>query len=156
MKVVVNDTLFTSTVVAAVVAALVALWTVHRKISIENVTQDRKAWREKVRKTSLCVHDAIMSRKDDELNRLRAEFTCMLNPLDAEDNAIISCISSPIKGEELKRAEEFADRVALLLKHDWERGKLEAGAFLMRVVFFRDLINLFVYRPVREKYKPDS
>ena len=32
------------------------------------------------------------------------------------------------------RADEFARRISLLLKHDWERVKLEAGFFLCRWV----------------------
>lgn len=31
-----------------------------------------------------------------------------------------------------ERAEEFATRISLLLKHDWDRAKLEAGFFLFR------------------------
>ena len=42
--------LLTSTVIAAIVAAAVAFWTAQRKISIENITQDRRAWREKNQK----------------------------------------------------------------------------------------------------------
>lgn len=48
----------------------------------------------------------------------------ILNPKDEDDGAIISCISLPEEGKELERAEEFAERVALLLKHDWECVKL--------------------------------
>ena len=31
--------------------------------------------------------------------------------------------------ERQERTEEFAGRISLLLKHDWERAKLEAGFF---------------------------
>lgn len=145
--------ILTSTVLAAIVAAIVAAWTAQRKISIENITQDRRAWREKVRGKALDVHDSLASRNQESLDRLRAEFRAILNPTDDDDKAIISCISLPEEGKEIGRAEEFAERIALLLKHDWERVKLEAGPFVMRVKRVRELIGAILYEPDREKYE---
>lgn len=145
--------ILTSTVLAAIVAAIVAAWTAQRKISIENITQDRRAWREKVREKALSVHDSLVSRNKESLDKLRAEFRAILNPTDDDDNAIISCISLPEEGEELECAEEFAERVALLLKHDWERVKLEASPFVMRVKRVREWIDALLYKPSREKYE---
>ncbi len=98
------DVIFTSTVIAAIVAGIVATWTAQRKIGIENITQDRRSWREKVREKSLCVHDAIVSREKKSLDKLRMEFRVILNPEDKNDIAIISCISLPEEGKELERA----------------------------------------------------
>lgn len=144
--------ILTSTVLAAIVAAIVAAWTVQRKISIENITQDRRAWREKVRDKALSVHESMVSRNQESLDRLRAEFRAILNPTDDGDKAIIGCISLPDEGKELERAEEFAERIALLLKHDWERVKLEAGPFFMRVKRVREWTGRILYEPNREKY----
>lgn len=146
-------TILTSTLLAAIVAAIVAAWTAQRKISIENITQDRRAWREKVREKALSVHDSLVSRNQESLDKLRAEFRAILNPTDNSDKEIISCISLPQVGKELERAEEFAGRVALLLKHDWERVKLEAGPFVMRVKCVREGIDAILYKPNREKYE---
>lgn len=146
------ETILTSTVIAAIVAAAVAIWTAQNRISIENITQDRRQWRKKVRATALSVHDALISRDKGSLNKFRAEFMTILNPTDMEDKGIVNCISLPEEGKELDRAEEFAQRVALLLKHDWERVKLEAGPFVMRVKRVRDCIDAVTYKPEREKY----
>jgi hypothetical protein len=146
------ETFLASTVISAIVAAVVALWTAQRKISIENITQDRRAWRETIRANALFVHDALISRDTKKLNKLRAEFRTLLNPEDMEDSAIISSISLPDDGKELECAEEFAERIALLLKHDWERVKLEAGPFVMKVKFVRNWIGKFIYIPDRKKY----
>ncbi len=148
------ESVLTSTVVAAIVAAAVAVWTTQRRISVENITQDRRDWREKVREKSLFVHDALISRDSDLLNRLRAEFRAILNPCqdEDEDKAIVSCISLPEEGTELDRAEEFAQRIALLLKHDWERVKLEAGPISLRVKGLRRLLIAMTYMPKRENY----
>jgi hypothetical protein len=145
--------ILTSTVIAAIVAGIVAAWTAQRKIGIENITQDRRAWREKVRAKSLAVHDAIMSRDNELLDKLRAEFRTILNPEDKDDGAIVSCISLPEEGNEIERAEEFAERIALLLKHDWERVKLEAGPLVMRVKVVREWIGKIIYKPERGKYE---
>ncbi len=146
-------TILTSTVLAAIVAAIVAAWATQRKISIENITQDRRAWREKVREKALSVHDSLVSRKQESLDRLRAEFRAILNPMDDDDKAIISCITLPEEGKELERTEEFAERIALLLKHDWERVKLEAGPFVMRLKHVRKCIGKILYKPNRDSYE---
>ena len=39
----------TSSVIAGIVSAFVVTWTNQRKISIENITKERKDWRNKVR-----------------------------------------------------------------------------------------------------------
>jgi hypothetical protein len=146
-------TLLTSSVIAAIVAAAVAVWTTQKRISIENITQDRRAWREKIREKALMVHDALIARDEQVLNRLRSEFRALLNPRDPDDNEIISCIKPPNEGKEFEHADEFAERVSLLLKHDWERVKLEAGPLIMRVKCVRDQIKKLIYEPEREKFK---
>lgn len=145
--------LLTSTVIAAIVAAAVAFWTAQRKISIENITQDRRTWREKIRNNALSVHDALISRDEKSLNKHRAEFAALLNPNDIDDREIINCIKLPVEGRENECADEFSERIALLLKHDWERVKLEAGPFFMRINGVRQLFPKIIYQPNREKYK---
>ena len=57
----------------------------------------------------------------------------LLSPFDEEDIKLLSSIAvvdCDDKEERERKAEEFTKRVALLLKHDWERAKLEAGFFL--------------------------
>ena len=143
-------TLLTSTVIAAIVAAAVAFRTAQRKISIENITQDRRKWREKIRKCALSVHDALISRDKKSLNRYRAEFSALLN---IDDMEIIGCIKLPDQGQEIKCAEEFSERIALLLKHDWERVKLEAGSLFTRIKGVRLLLSKIIYEPSPAKYK---
>ena len=148
-------TIFTASVIAALVSAVVAIWTTQRRISIENITTERQKWRTKIREIALSIHDALIKRDEELINRLRAELRGLLNPEDEEDNAILTCVYLPEKEEELARAEEFAQRIALLLKHDWERAKLEAGSMVMRIKCVRNLIEVFYYKPERTKYKKD-
>jgi len=122
--------LLSSVVVSAIVAALVTLRSSERKIEIENVTQERAKWRDKIRLNALEVHQASVASDALKLLELHLAFELMLNPLDAEDIGILTSICR-LNGSEEPKAElaEFSRRVALLLKHDWDRAKLEARSW---------------------------
>jgi hypothetical protein len=63
----------------------------------------------------------------------RSEFSLNLNPFDQEDEGILAVINTVKNRDTLDvKLPEFADRVALLLKHDWERAKHEAKPLLFR------------------------
>ena len=111
-----------------------AMWLIaQRRIEVENVTQERAKWRGQVRELNLQVHDAILRNQDNkkQLKGLRSQLTVLLNPTDAKDRKILDSITEGSNGPE-ERAEEFAKRISLLLKHDWERAKLETGFPLCR------------------------
>lgn len=115
--------------VAVSITAFVTWRIAAKRIFIENVTRERKRWREKVRERVLLVHDAMIKRNREDLDRYRNAFRVLLNPQDCEDRGIIRSIKLPQDGGELEQAEEFSERIALLLKHDWERAKREAKHF---------------------------
>ena len=145
----------TSSVIAGIVSAFVATWTNQRKISIENITKERKDWRNKVREKSLAVHNALIARNDEELKKLKIEFTLILNPIESQENddtKIIECISLPTEGNEIELSSEFSKRVAYLLKHDWDRSKLEAGSLFCRLKYANKLCSYIFKEPTREKY----
>lgn len=146
-------TILTSSVIAAIVAAAVAVWTTQRRISIENITQDRRQWREKVRERALAVHDVLIARDEEKLNRLRSEFRTILNPCDDYDDEIISYIAIPDEGKEADRADEFAKKISSLLKHDWERVKLEAGPVILRFKRVGAILDRTLYKPQRSNYQ---
>lgn len=113
---------------AAAVGALVTWLIAQRRIAVENVTAERAKWRGKIRTLALQAHDAIVHGKRADVRRLKNEFRTLLNPFNAEDRKILKCMTAdgPRKNRE-RRAKAFAKRISLLLKHDWERAKLEAG-----------------------------
>lgn len=146
--------ILTSSVVAALISAFVAIRNNQLKISIKNITRERAKWRNAVRKKALEVHNAIINKDKETLQKLRVEFFLILNPLDNEDNLIIESIKIPESkiDEELKaQSDEFAKHIALLLKHDWERAKLEAGSTFCRLKFVNKLCKCLLYKPKREK-----
>jgi hypothetical protein len=123
----------TSAVVAALVAGFVALRSSERKIQIENITQERAKWREKIRSSSLLVHHAATARDNTKLAELNLVFSLLLNPHDTEDKAILASVSNlqNVQDPE-RRLVEFSGRVSYLLKHDWERAKHEAKPWPFR------------------------
>ena len=131
-------------IVVALIAASVTWQIAAKRIVIENITQERAKWREKVRKRALLVHDAMIKRNGEDLDRYRSEFRALLNPQDCEDMGIVRCIELPQQGGELEQAKGFSKRIALLLKHDWERAKHEAKTIHCRC------------KPKREPYRECS
>jgi len=127
------STFITSAVVAALVSGLVTLRNSERKIQIENITQERAKWREKIRSHALLVHKAAYSNDATALSELHLTFSHLLNPFDPEDTAILDAIRrlSGIQNPEL-RLPEFTKRIAYLLKHDWERAKYEAKPWFFK------------------------
>lgn len=122
--------LFSSAVLSAMVAALVTLRSSERKIEIENVTQERAKWRDKIRLNALEVHRASVANNAPKLSELHLTFEHMLNPLGSEDNGILASICRlNCLAESKAELAEFSKRIALLLKHDWNRAKLEASAW---------------------------
>ena len=124
-------------------------WSIsNRRIHIENVTQERAKWREKIRDRALKVHDAIMSKdKRETLFKLKCEFKTLLNPDDTDDQKIIACFDveeSMSKAQLQERAQDFASLVGALLKHDWDRAKAESAGLWKRVSRFLERAYRFL------------
>jgi len=119
------DVFLTSTVVAGIVAAVAAMYMAERRIKVENITAERANWREKIRELAEKVHLAIIKADESQLSALRSAFALRLNPRCPMDQAIVRSIVAAPPGREEEQAKEFAVRVSLLLKHDWERAKQE-------------------------------
>lgn len=126
------------TFVAGILAAYVAFWNSERKIAIDNITKERAKWRDKIREISLDVYKAIISGNKECLTELQSRFRLLLNPEDEEDNRILQLISIKDEQERSEQAEMFSIRVSYLLKHDWERAKLESKPLFMRLRFLHD------------------
>lgn len=138
------ETLLTSAVVAALVGGYVSLVNSERKIQIENVTQERAKWREQIRvnaiKVSQAANSTTIEGKKCSLIELRMVFELLLNPHDPEDVAILKCIEALADCKEpAMRLPELSKRLALLLKHDWERAKREAKPWWCRHPFKKPL-----------------
>lgn len=128
-----SNLILSSSVLAGLVAGLVALRSGERKIQIENVTQERAKWRSKIRDLSLAVHQATTSRNSGRLGELVLEFSLILNPIDEEDKAIPDLIYRLADSHDTSELLlELRERISLLLKHDWERAKHESHSWFHR------------------------
>ena len=101
-----------------------------KRFVVENIDRERTKWREEVRGIAECVHDAMVNGDEDgtDLNRLRNKLRIRLNPYHykeagRDDGEIIESVLLPPDVDPLDQAEEFSYRIALLLKHDWDRAK---------------------------------
>jgi hypothetical protein len=123
-------TIIGSGLLAAVVSSAVSRLNAERNILIDNITKERKSWRETIRKKSTKVFRAFYSADKLELKKLKSEFQLMLNPSDEDDNDILTNFDTLIgKCDEKDEVaiNNFIIRLSLLLKHDWERAKIEAN-----------------------------
>lgn len=126
------------TFIAGMVAAYVAFWNAERKITIDNITKERAKWREKIREIAIEVHKAIISGNKEQIAELKSRFRLLLNPEDEEDNKILQLICIKDENERDQQAEIFSIRLSYLLKHDWERAKLESKSLFKRLRFLHD------------------
>jgi len=124
----VATTASTSAVASALVSNLFAEHISKRAIQIENITKERAKWRDKVRELALAMHKAATANDRAVLKELRLALSLNLNPMEMEDSSILDAVDRMSKSEELDEnvLNEFSDRVALLLKFDWDRAKVEA------------------------------
>lgn len=148
----IEQIVLTSSVVAGVVSAFVSIWITQRKISIENITKERKSWRETIRAKSSEVHDALIACDEKKLQQLRLEFSLILNPKDDDDKEILKCICLPEQGQAEELSLEFSKRVSLLLKHDWDRVKLEAGSTICRIRCINIICKCLLEKVKRTNY----
>jgi len=116
-----------SGIVGALVGSWVSLRVSERQILIENVTKERTKWRHKIRDITLKIQAGGESNDPKEkktlpvktLPVLSAEIALWLNPNDAEDEKIMSCIHKLIDnpGDKERLCRDLTLRVAHLLKY---------------------------------------
>ena len=111
----------------AFVGGILTYFTTLRTLFNQSVVNERKDWRDEVRKITLHVIQAVEKSGSRDLTALRHRLAMRLNPGDPEDNAILNC--AILQGGETCdcAVDEFVSRISILLKHDWERAKLETS-----------------------------
>lgn len=124
-----------SAVIAALVSGWISLRNSARVIQAQYITAQRAKWRDRVRCVALNVHRAAVSGNSNRLAELLLELTLFLNPKDPMDGEILDLVRKLRIFEKAQPPPcEFGERIALLLKHDWDRSKWEAQPFFRKVV----------------------
>lgn len=129
------DILFSSAVIAAVVAGFVTLRSNDRKIAAENIIQQRQMWREKIRSISVKICSSYTSNEYHQIPKYYVELQLLLNPTDPDDIDILETVWSMKEagsGEKLDIV--LGEKLALLLKHDWERAKVESKSPWLKII----------------------
>ncbi|WP_345984488.1 hypothetical protein WCX49_07560 [Sulfurimonas sp. HSL-1656] len=125
--------LLSSSVLAALIAAIVSLRTNERNIQIKNVTQERAKWRNDMRNLADSLIKATRAGNFQDVGFHCSQLALNVNPFDPEDIAIIQVVELLATAEDKDmQVKEFTERMALLLKHDWERAKREARPWFFR------------------------
>lgn len=119
----------------AFAGGLLTYLTALRNIYNSSVIQERKEWRDRIRRLTAELAKSLDEENSVEIRNLRRKLRVRLNPTEAEDIAII----------EATKSDELTARVAILLKHDWERSKLETG-----------LISQWLRKAERPKFTPGT
>jgi len=117
------------TAVGGWIASFIAFRKDERAVQLEQITKERTKWRDSMRE--LC-EEIAKTYIENRLNAipakvasLRARLATSINPRDeSRDGAILAHYDRLFSGES-DDFNGFSHRIALLLKHDWERVKWE-------------------------------
>lgn len=134
---------FGSAITASVITALFAKAQSDKHAKIENIIKERKAWRDKLRAIVTEVEIFAQGQDPKGIASSEARLVVLLNPVDKKDLAIIEALNRIPENWSKQCRHEFMDRVAYLLKHDWERVKLESTTFISPQTLA--LASLFVF-----------
>lgn len=109
--------------------------------ALKYITEERQKWREDIRK----IVDELYE-EDYDFEKIRAKLQVRLNPFDEYDKDIIKKIEKLIcfgykNNTDYIYKLELAELLSRLLKHDWERAKIEAN----KNSFFPEWAILTVY-----------
>lgn len=112
-----------SGVIAAIVSALFTKAINDKNQKLKYITEERQNWRKDIREKTEKLVTLVYSYPINtaEIKSIKAFFVTRLNPLDDFDLSIIRSV------QEISKAniDDFVLKVSCLLKHDWERVKIE-------------------------------
>lgn len=122
---------FQTVLISSFTAIIVAYITARAASYSKDIIEERQKWRERIRCLTIEAEKLIGNRQtqNQAYRNLYSEFRVRLNPDSEQDNAILATLrEGKINPSELTSAKLLA-QVARLLKHDWERAKVEANIF---------------------------
>lgn len=112
--------------IGALFTAMGSKLTADKNVRIENITKQRKEWRDHLRSLVRQINEAFHKPETTQIKVLTAELQIRLNPGDRNDNMILETLHRLPQGA-VQDLDQFNRQMAALLKHDWERVKNEAS-----------------------------
>ena len=99
-----------------------------KQIRIENITKERKEWRDRLRVLLVDLTLAFDKKDRRAIRAIESELIIRLNPEDPNDIDILNMFPELYENWNEEKLRELSDRISYLLKHDWERVKIEASS----------------------------
>ncbi len=137
------EKILASTVVSAIVTGIILIFDNNRKNCISNITDERRKWREDIRKIIEDLSSNLQCTQEGAINRLQSRINAYGQGIDSKvsDSHIWETIN------ELRQTKahtekynllisKLIDYLDLLLKYDWERSKKEIK------LNFRNIVQL--------------
>lgn len=125
------------TAIAGWLGSILALRKDERSVQIDQVTKERKAWRDNMR---ALTHDIVIAYyenktepKPGRVAALRSKLTTSINPKDDKHDLQLLAHFDDLFSARKDDIEIFTKRMALLLKHDWERVKWECTPIYIKL-----------------------
>lgn len=127
----------TLTVVAGWIASFLALRKDERAVQLDQITKERTKWRDSMRKITEEIVQTYFENQNQpvpgKVATLRARLVTSVNPKDDKhDQQILTHFDEIFAGSKTD-VNVFTTRIALLLKHDWERVKWECTPIYLKV-----------------------
>ncbi|TDL70416.1 hypothetical protein E2R58_15155 [Paenibacillus amylolyticus] len=148
-----------SAAVSALIAALFSKSNNDKNQSLKYVTEERGKWRQFIKESSSVIYSGNY-KNDKEKPQLISQLILSLNPLNVRGNKldlkIIDLLKTIQRGDESTQTlDEFRDCISILLKHDWERSKAEAGKSKQKIdeQSLKEILGEF-YTPPEEREEP--
>ena len=116
----------------AIITSIFSLSINNKNIVSQNIIKERAKWRSDIRKISKNISECIVRGDFLKLRLFRDQIQLKLNPIDEEDIKIIRLLDDYIMNHHYFNDsidKRFTLQISLLLKHDWERAKLESTLF---------------------------
>ncbi|MCM3173243.1 hypothetical protein [Paenibacillus sp. MER 99-2] len=120
-----------SAAVSALITALFSKSNNDKNQSLKYVTEERGKWRQFIKESSSVIYSGNYKNEKEKV-QLISQFILSLNPLNVKGNKldlkIIELLKQIQDGDNSRKTlDNFRDCISILLKHDWERSKSEAG-----------------------------
>lgn len=130
-----------SIVISAIISSIISVIISNKKNKLKYITNERQKWRKDIRQLSARIfkllneNKSLTNEQQNKLDNLKFKLRLRLNPTDDYDEKIVNIIEKLKSDFSDEQMDDFKEMVSRLLKHDWERSKLETKVWFIR--FFK-------------------
>lgn len=149
-----TNTLLGSAVIAAIISGIFSYWGLSKKGKLQYITEDRKEWREKIRKIASRIDGASYKKTLKILTDLKVRINAYGHNnvkvsywADSHIWELIDEIEKSEASPEILKVQQkqLVEYISLLLKFDWERSKDEVKGNMFELVSWLILLCTMGY-----------